>query len=231
MSAKDTVGTRHGRSGTSSSGAATSTVDSSAPVAAGGPITDRALAWLLLIGGTVGLSAAFILAIEKIKLISDPGYVPSCSINPVLSCGSIMSTEQAEVLGFPNPLIGIAAFPLVAATGIAMLAGARLPRWYWLGLQVGVTCGAMFVCWLIYQSLYRIGALCPYCMVVWAVVLPMFWYVTMRNTARGVLGASIARSRATRVLGDSHALVLVLVLLLIVGLVGEQFWFYWSTLL
>lgn len=25
--------------------------------------------------------------------------------------------------------------------------------------------------WLIFQSLYRIGALCPYCMVVWAVTL------------------------------------------------------------
>ena len=31
----------------------------------------------------------------------------------------------------------------------------------------------MFVHWLIFQSLYRIGALCPYCMVVWAVTIPL----------------------------------------------------------
>ena len=31
----------------------------------------------------------------------------------------------------------------------------------------------MFVHWLIFQSLYRIGALCPYCMVVWAVTISL----------------------------------------------------------
>ena len=31
----------------------------------------------------------------------------------------------------------------------------------------------VFIHWLIFQSLYRIGALCPYCMVVWAVTIPL----------------------------------------------------------
>jgi len=38
--------------------------------------------------------------------------------------------------------------------------------------------------WLIFQSLYRIGALCPYCMVVWVVTITVFWNVTLHNLTR-----------------------------------------------
>ena len=34
--------------------------------------------------------------------------------------------------------------------------------------------GVVFVHWLIFQTLYVIGALCPYCMVVWSVTVPLF---------------------------------------------------------
>ena len=122
-------------------------------------------------GGAVGLVAAAVLLIEKIKLIEDPDYIPSYSINPILSCGSIMRTDQAEAFGFPNPIIGVAGFAVVLTVGLALFAGATFARWFWLGLQVGVTFGVVFVHWLIFQSLYRIDALCPYCMVVWAVIL------------------------------------------------------------
>lgn len=193
--------------------------------------SDRVLAWVLLIGGVVGGLAAFVLVVEKIALLKDPSYVPSCSLNPVLSCGSIMTTEQAEVFGFPNPLIGVAAFPVLVTTGVALIAGARLPRWYWLGLQVGTTLGVTFVGWLIFQSLYRIGALCPYCMIVWAVVIPIWWYVTRRNLGAGVLGARLADAPAVGSLHRSHALVLTLIVVAIVVLIAQRFWTYWSTLL
>lgn len=193
--------------------------------------SDRVLALVLLVGGVVGGLAAFVLVVEKIALLADPTYVPSCSLNPVLSCGSIMTTQQAEVFGFPNPLIGVAAFPVLVTTGVAILAGARLPRWYWLGLQVGATLGVAFVGWLIFQSLYRIGALCPYCMIVWAVVIPIWWYVTRRNLGAGVLGTRLAADPAVGNLHRSHALVLTLVFGTIVVLIAHRFWTYWSTLL
>ena len=64
----------------------------------------------VLIAGVVGLAAALTLTVEKIEMLINPAYVPSCSINPVLSCGSVMVTPQASAFGFPNPLIGIVAF-------------------------------------------------------------------------------------------------------------------------
>lgn len=192
---------------------------------------DRALAVLLLSGGLVGLAAAFTLVLEKLALLGDATYTPTCSLNPVLNCGSVMKTPQAELFGFPNPLIGIATFPVLIATGAVLLAGARPARWYWLGLQAGVTLGVTFVGWLIFQSLYRIGALCPYCMVVWTVVVPMFWYVSLRNANAGVLGVAVARSRVVRALRDWHLFGLVVLALIVVGLILEQFWYYWRTVL
>ncbi|WP_322920750.1 vitamin K epoxide reductase family protein [Nocardioides renjunii] len=192
---------------------------------------ERPLAIGLVVGGLVGLVASAVLLIERIRLAEDSSYVPSCSINPVLSCGNVMESAQAALLGFPNPIIGVAAFPVVIATGMALLAGGRLARWYWLGLQVGVSVALVLVSWLVFQSLYRIGALCPYCMVVWAVVIPLFWYVTLRNLAAGVLGAGAADSRATAVLRDWQAPLLFGAYLVVVLLILERFWYYWSTLL
>jgi uncharacterized membrane protein len=191
---------------------------------------ERPLAIGLLAGGIVGLVAAVVLLIERIRLAEDSSYVPTCSINPVLSCGNVMESAQASLLGFPNPVIGVAAFPVVIATGAALLAGARLARWYWAGLQAGVTVAMAFVAWLVFQSLYRIGALCPYCMVVWAVVIPLFWYVTARNAAAGVLGSPPGGRLATG-LRDWRAPLVFGTFLLVVLLVLERFWTYWSSLL
>ena len=192
---------------------------------------DRRLAWGLAAGGLVGFLAAAVLLIERIKLAQDSTYTPSCSINPILSCGSVMETAQASLLGFPNPIIGVAAFPIVVTTAVVLLAAAHLPRWYWLGLQVGVTAALGLVAWLAFQSIYRIGALCPYCMVVWAVVLPVFWYVTLRNLSHGVMGEAAARSRATALLREWHGPLLLVPYLVVLAMITERFWSYWSTLL
>jgi uncharacterized membrane protein len=205
---------------------ATTAAAHSAPLARPAFLT-RVLPWVLLVGGLIGELAAFVLTVEKIALLSDPSYVPTCSINPVLSCGSIMRTPQAELFGFPNPLLGIAGFGVVVTTGVALLAGTRLARWYWLGLQAGATAGVVLVHWLIYQSLYSIGALCPYCMVVWAVTIPIFVYVTVHNLQAGHLPA---RGWARR-LGDYHSVIVVAWFLVIAVLALEAFWNYWSSLL
>jgi uncharacterized membrane protein len=177
----------------------------------------------VLIAGVVGLAAAFTLTIEKIKLLENPAYVPSCSINPVLSCGSVMVTPQAAAFGFPNPLIGIVAFSVVVVSGVLALAKVPLPRWYWAGLAVGTTLGVVFIHWLIYQSLYTIGALCPYCMVVWTVTIPLL-----------VVVASIAAAPTSGVARALHQWRWSLVALWFTGLILlilVRFWDYWSTLI
>lgn len=190
----------------------------------------RGLGILLLIGGLIGLAAATTLLIEKIELLKNPGYVPSCSINPILSCGTVMVTPQAEVFGFPNPIIGVAGFGALVAIGAALLAGATFARWFWIGLQAGVIFGIVFIHWLIYQSLYVIGALCPYCMVVWAVMIPIFWYTTVHNLLlvgdRGPSGLQ----KVARVVDDYRGAILTAWFLIILGLITQRFWYFWVTL-
>jgi uncharacterized membrane protein len=187
----------------------------------------RGLSTLLAIAGAVGFVAAFVLAVERIALLEDPDYVPTCSFNPILSCGSVMQTWQAEAFGFPNPLIGIAAFAVVTTVGVVLLTGASLPRWFWLGLDAGALFGVVFVHWLIVQSLYSIGALCPYCMVVWVVTIPIFWYVTVHNLQAGHLPAPTS---LRRFLVRNRGLVLAAWYLVVAGPVLVRFWAYWASL-
>ena len=190
----------------------------------------RRLAVWLLTGGLIGFIAALVLAVEKYALLADPAYVPTCSLNPVLSCGSIMASPQAEAFGFPNPLLGVAGFPVVAATGAALLAGGRLAEWFWAGLQAGVTAAVVFVHWLMFASLYRIEALCPYCMVVWAVTLPLFTAVTLRNLTAWAPRLPSGVNAAVAVLRARHSALLTAWFLLIAAAITQRFWLYWSSL-
>ncbi|MDQ1202528.1 vitamin K epoxide reductase family protein [Rhodococcus sp. SORGH_AS_0303] len=178
----------------------------------------RVLPWVLLIGGVVGFAAACVLTYEKIRLTADPSYAPTCNLNAVVNCGSVMASRQAAVLGFPNSFMGVGGFAIVAMVGVALLMRTRLDRWFWAGLQVGVTAAVAFVHWLIVQSLYEIGALCPYCMVVWAVTVPVFWYVTVVNVS-ALAGPGRTRDLPTRY----HAVPLVLWYLVLAGLVVQRF--------
>jgi uncharacterized membrane protein len=194
-------------------------------------INERALAYLLSVGGIIGLLASFVLTVEKFEIIKDPSFQPSCNINPILSCGSVMITKQAEAFGFPNSLLGIIGFTAVAVTGFALLAGAVFKRWYWIALQIGVLFAVGFVHWLIFQTIYRINALCPYCMVVWTVTIPIFWYVLLHNLGRRHITTPRRLRSTVGFLQKHHGDILLVWFLVIIGLILNHFWYYWSTLL
>lgn len=189
------------------------------------------LPYILAIGGIIGFLAASILTIEKIELIKDPTFIPSCNLNPILSCGSVMTTPQAEVFGFPNSLIGIAGFAIVTSIGMALLAGASFKRWFWRCLQLGVLFGIGFVFWLQFQSIYRIGALCPYCMVVWLVMIPIFWYTTLFNFREKHIPTPRILRKIIALAQNNHETILIAWFTIIVAIIVIKFWYYWSTLL
>jgi uncharacterized membrane protein len=184
-------------------------------------------AWWVLIAGLIGLFASMMLTVEKISILANPSFVPSCNINPIVSCGSVMATPQESVMGFPNPLVGIIGFTVVVVTGVLALAKVSLPQWYWVGLSVGILIGTVFVHWLIFQSLYRIGALCPYCMVVWVVTITLLVVVCSI-----VLRPALADSNAlVRVLFQWRWSITALWFTAVFLLIMVRFWDYWSTLL
>lgn len=190
-----------------------------------GVAVGRPSALWILIAGIIGLAAAATLTIEKIELLIDPSYVPSCSLNPVLSCGSVMVTPQASTFGFPNMLIGLVGFSVVIVSGVLAVGNVRLPQWYWVGLAAGNALGVVFVHYLIFQSLYRIGALCPYCMVVWTVMIPLF--VVSASIALRPLGGN----GLLRVLYQWRWSLVALWFTAVVLMILVRFWDYWSTLI
>lgn len=185
-------------------------------------------AWWVLIAGAVGLAASATLTVEKIDILLNPSYVPSCNLNPIISCGSVMVTPQASLLGFPNPLLGIVAFTVVLVAGVLAVAKVPIPQWFWLALTAGILVGAVFVHWLILESLYRIGALCPYCMVVWAMT------ITLLVVVGSIALRPVLESRDSAVVRLLYQWRWSLTTLWFTGvflLIMVRFWDYWSTLL
>lgn len=156
---------------------------------------DKALGWLLTIGGFISWIASGALILDRLKIYADPSAVASCDVNSWIACGEVMRTPQAAIFGFPNPFIGLAAFAVIITVGVVLIAGLKLPRWFWVGIQIGLTLGMTLIGWFWYTALYTIGILCPYCMVVWSMMIPMFLWVTTRNILNGVLPAPAAFQR------------------------------------
>ncbi|MCL2551545.1 MAG: vitamin K epoxide reductase family protein [Actinomycetia bacterium] len=185
------------------------------------------LAWLLVVTGALGLVASFVITVDKIRLAENPDFRPSCSINPILSCTNVMRSAQASAFGFPNPLIGLAAYAVVVATGAGLLCGASFRRRYWIGLNLGMLFGAGFCMWLMSQALYSIGALCLWCCLAWAVTITMFCATTAHTLDRAVVpapGLLVAGAR------EFPWAVPVTWCLIVVLLVAVRFWSYWRTL-
>ena len=80
---------------------------------------------LMLVFGVVGLIASFVLTLDKLAVLKDPHAILSCSINIVLNCSTVMQTWQSSLLGFPNMIIGLMAFPVVITVAIAGLSDVK----------------------------------------------------------------------------------------------------------
>ncbi len=189
------------------------------------PVSSRPYGFGLTSLGALGLVSAFMLTVDKFNLLEDPSFVPSCNLSPILSCGSVMVTDQASVFGFPNPLLGLVGFTVVVVLGVLLTLRTPLPNVVHVGLAVGSVAGLAFVHWLAFQSLYRIGALCPWCMVVWAVTIPLaVWSVLTAARA-------ITHKRQVEMAWSVRYLIVLFWYLAFVVLILIRFWDYWRTLL
>ena len=180
--------------------------------------SDRGLGWLLTIGGAIGLFSAAYLIVEKVRFLEEPDKALSCDINAFVSCGGVINTDQASVFGFPNPIMGVAGFAIVLLLGVLIVARVQLPAFIWLGLQAGAVFGIGFVTWLQSQSIYEIQKLCPWCMVVWSVMIPIFVWLTARN-----LRVFLPGNPVSRFVGDWTLLINILWYVAVIAAIWFQF--------
>ncbi len=155
----------------------------------------------LIVAGVIGWWAAFQLTIEKFVLLADPEASLSCDLSAFIQCGTNLNSWQGSAFGFPNPIIGLTGWMAPIVVGVAVLAGARFPRWFWATFGAGILFAFGFVCWLIGQSIYDLIVLCPWCMVTWAVTIPTFFATVVHLFRNGTFGGSArARERAGRLM-------------------------------
>lgn len=182
----------------------------------------------LIAFGVMGWIASFGLTLERINVASDPGYATPCDISPFISCKSVMLSEQAALFGFPNPLIGIAAFFAPVVIGFAMIAGAKFAGWFWNLFLGGHVLAMAFVLWLFSQSVFSIGSLCMYCMVAWAATIPLFWAILGHNLKEGYLGIKLMP--AGEFVYDWAWVLTILTYLTLATVIVIHFWAFWPTL-
>lgn len=191
----------------------------------------QTLPFIFLIAGVIGIVASFALTYDKIQVLKDPNYSPGCNISPILSCGSVMETEQASVLGVPNTIFGLMAFSMLAMLGVVLLAGATFKRWLWLAINAGAVGGFAFFLYLFFQAILRIHAICPWCFLVWLIVPPVLWYTTLYNLREGNIKSKFIKPRVKDWLQRHHGDILLVWYLVFLLVLLNRFWYYWKTLI
>lgn len=157
---------------------------------------DRWIFLSMLIGALLSLLAAFVLSVEAIELAKNPDATLSCSLNVVVNCATVAKTWQANLLGFPNSYFGMIAEPVVITVAIAGLAGVRFPKKFMFVAELFYTIGLLFAFWLFYESFFVIQALCPWCLLVTATTLFVWFAITRYNVREGNLYLSPQVSRS-----------------------------------
>ena len=158
--------------------------------AAAPPIPERKRRLLfgeMLIFAVLSLIASFVLSYDAIVLARNPDAILSCSINAILDCAKVGSTWQANIFGFPNAFLGLISEPVVMTIAVASLAGVRFPRWFMFVGNVCYLLGVIFAYWLLFQSTFVIGALCPWCLLVTLSTTFVFTSMTQWNILEGNL--------------------------------------------
>ncbi len=189
--------------------------------------------YLLIILSIIGLLASAVLMNDAIKLAENPNVELPCNINPFISCSDVASKWQSHVFGFPNPILGIISFSLLLGIGLILLyrvvstknngAISRTKRNFWILVNYGTLASVLFVVWFAYQSIYVIGSLCPYCMIIWAITWPIFLYTTVWNIKEGHFSLNKIHSKFDEFLQKNHLPLLVVWYLTVALLVFSHF--------
>lgn len=185
----------------------------------------------LLIGSILGLFAAFASSVELTNGLKNPEYHALCSINPVISCGSVLDSKQGFVFGFSNSYIGMIAFSIILGVVASLIAGAKLEKWFWKALTIGLVPGIILMLWLMFQSLFVINNLCIYCMITWVAMSTVFWYSVVKNLELENFGKSKSVKKFSGFVAQHHLDILCGWFLLVILTILWKFWYYWKTIL
>ena len=177
-------------------------------------------AFVMLVGSGLGLLASFVLSIEALELAKNSHAVLSCDFSSALSCSAVANHWSAAILGFPNSFIGVMTLPVMVTIAVALLAGAKFPKWFMQAAQAGAVIGMIFAIWMFYMSYVEIGVLCPWCLTLDVGMLLIFGGMTRYNILTGVIAGKKLKKFAQN---DYDIVLLVTIIALAVVMILTKF--------
>ena len=145
-------------------------------------------AWWI-VAGLAGWVVSFLLYHEYIGQLSGADALITCDISPIVTCGPNLLSPGGNLLGFSNSIIGMVLFlgPIYAGvSGLAAPGGLR--PWFWRVYAIFVAGAFVLVHFFAWRSVFEYGSLCPWCMVIWLVTIPLFFTVAGWSLRAGVWG-------------------------------------------
>lgn len=193
--------------------------------------SQKKLGIALLVLSIFGLTASFTLTYDTIEKIKNPDFNPACNISPIVSCGKALASSQSELLGIPNPIYGIVAFTALLTLAVTLIAGAKYKRWFWMVVEGVGLAGLSGALYLFFFSMYSLGSICPWCLLVWVTTIAVFWYITTYLVATGLLAGRGASHRIADLWEKYAVPTLIVWYLALVVIVFLRFSEYWLSLI
>jgi hypothetical protein len=116
---------------------------------------------------------------------------------------------------------------------VLLIAGGKFASWLWHIASVVAFFGFLGVLYLAYQSFFELNTLCPWCMVVWVVSVPVFMGIISYDIRNNINFKKLkpALAKFLRFIEKENVLIMFVLLMVYVLLVLTRFWDYWSSLL
>ncbi len=178
------------------------------------------LGMFLAVASVAGFFAAFRLTVDKVGTFTTPDVAPSCNVSVLVQCGKNLASWQGSLFGFPNPLLGVGGWMALFVIAVLIISGVSFARWFWIALNVGITLALAFVIFLITESIFVLGTLCPWCMATWSVVIPSFWLISLFNLKSGHVPVP-ARLRSIAATAYGFIPLITLVSYIVVALIAQ----------
>jgi uncharacterized membrane protein len=75
-----------------------------------------------------------------------------------------MKLPESSIFGFPNSLLGLMGYSAVLAIAMYFIFHNHINRYFSLLVTAGSFVAFIFSYWMMYVSLFKASALCPYCL-------------------------------------------------------------------
>ncbi|MDR3152383.1 MAG: hypothetical protein LBT85_02865 [Bifidobacteriaceae bacterium] len=116
------------------------------------------------------LLAGWNLSLDTLEMYRQPGINLSCDFNAKVSCSEVAKTWQANLVNWfgiqaPNAFFVIGAGAVLLTIGVALISKVKFPKWFIIATYLGTAAGLVFAYWLLYQSMFVIEKLCPWCLI------------------------------------------------------------------